>query len=199
MKNIIAFFTIITLILLVSCQKQAQIPEPIAVPEPIGMSMEMGNHSPILQEETPIVFGSNKGDYAPDFEITTVDGKKIRLSELRYDRPVVLYFWASWCPYCSIDFDNMKDIYPKYKDDVVFLAVDMDTDEKAERIKWYRDKKELKDIDFAEGYDKLIADYQVIYTTSKYAIGRNGTILYKSSGNFNEEQWTKLFRGLAGT
>jgi peroxiredoxin len=36
------------------------------------------------------------GQTAPDFELTTLDGKSIRLSELR-GKGVLINFWASWC------------------------------------------------------------------------------------------------------
>ena len=144
-------------------------------------------------------FGINKGQIAPDFEITTIDNKKINLSKLRNEKPVLLYFWASWCPYCSLDFNEIKKVYPTYKDKVIFLAVDIDPRETKERIQWYKDKKKLDGIDFASDNQNLGEKYQVIYTTSRYAIARNGTLIYKSSGNMDENQWKVLLDGLANS
>ena len=44
--------------------------------------------------------GTNRGDLAPDFTITTIDGKTMSLSSLAADKPTVLYFFATWCPSC---------------------------------------------------------------------------------------------------
>ena len=141
--------------------------------------------------------GINKGDIPPDFTITTIDNKQYKLSQFKDEnKPVLLYFWASWCPYCSKDFDIVKNIYPKYADDITFLAIDLDLNENLELIKNYKDRKGLKGIDFAEGKASVLSDYAIKYTTTKYAISKNGLILYKGSGVFNEQQWEVLFNAL---
>ncbi len=145
-------------------------------------------------------FGINKGDLPPDFFITTIDGKQYRLSQFKEEnKPVLLYFWASWCPFCSKDFDIVKNIYPKYADKVTFLAIDLDLNENKELINSYKEKKGLGGIDFAEGKTGILSDYAIKYTTTKYAIGRNGVILYKGSGVFTEQQWEILFNSLVNS
>lgn len=142
--------------------------------------------------------GISKGNMPPDFTITTIDGKQYTLSQFRNKKPVLLYFWASWCPFCSKDLDIVKNIYPKYQDKVTFLAIDLDLNEDAGLIEEYKNRKGLVGIDFAEGKADVLSDYAIRYTTTKYAIGSNGLILYKGSGVFNEQQWEVLFNALAG-
>lgn len=145
----------------------------------------------IAQQTT---FGIEKGQIPPDFTIATVDGKQYRLSQFKEEnKPILLYFWASWCPYCSKDFSVVKNVYPKYSDKVTFLAIDLDLAEDEQLIKRYKEIKGLSGIDFAKGIRDVLSDYAIKYTTTKYAIGRNGLILYKGSGVFNEQQWEILF------
>jgi len=144
-------------------------------------------------------FGIEKGQFPPDFTIKTIDGKELKLSQFRNDRPILLYFWATWCPFCRQDFTVVREIYPKYADKVAFLAIDLDISENSEIIKQYKDKMKLEGIDFAEGDANILSNYQITHTTTKYAIAKNGAILYKGSGVFNEQQWEILFNGLVNS
>jgi thiol-disulfide isomerase/thioredoxin len=141
--------------------------------------------------------GINKGQIPPDFSIKTIEGNEIKLSDFKGNKPVLLYFWASWCPYCKQDLRIVKDIYPMYKDKVNFVAIDLDTNEDAELIANYKEKMGLSGIDFAQGDPKVLSDYAITHTTTKYAIGKNGMIIYKGSGVFSKEQWEILLNSLA--
>lgn len=54
------------------------------------------------------------GELAPDFQLTTLDGKDVRLHQLR-GKAVVLNFWGSWCEPCRTEMPALTDIYTQYK------------------------------------------------------------------------------------
>ena len=141
--------------------------------------------------------GIEKGSIPPDFTITTIEGKEISLFQLRGEKPVLLYFFATWCPYCREDFSVVKNIYPSYADEVMFLAIDLDLDENANVIRHYQEGEGLSKMDFARGRSDILSDYAIRYTTTKYALGKDGRIIYKGSGVFSEEQWHILLGSLA--
>lgn len=60
---------------------------------------------------------------APDFTVFDQDGNPVKLSDFA-GKPVVLNFWASWCPPCKSEMPHFNTVYQDQKDEVVFLMID---------------------------------------------------------------------------
>ena len=64
-----------------------------------------------------------QGFLAPDFSLSTLGGDPITLSQLR-GKPVLINFWASWCPPCRTEMPAIQNVYDEFKDQgFVVLAV----------------------------------------------------------------------------
>ena len=64
------------------------------------------------------------GHPAPDFTLTTTDGETVTLSELR-GKPVLLNFWATWCPPCRAEMPHIQSAFEEYEEaGLLILAVD---------------------------------------------------------------------------
>jgi len=63
------------------------------------------------------------GKEAPEIDLTTLDGQRLTLSELR-GRPVLVNFWATWCIPCRDEFPLMAVAYQKHAaEDLEILGV----------------------------------------------------------------------------
>ena len=59
---------------------------------------------------------------AKNFEKKDMNGKTVSLEELR-GKYVLLDFWGSWCAPCRASHPHLKELYEKYKKQVVFINV----------------------------------------------------------------------------
>jgi thiol-disulfide isomerase/thioredoxin len=69
------------------------------------------------------------GDAAPDFSVTDAE-RTVTLSQFR-GKPVVLNFWATWCPPCVEEIPSLVALQKQLGDKVVILAISTDEDEDA--------------------------------------------------------------------
>jgi len=67
------------------------------------------------------------GEPAPAIEMTDFDGVALTLDEYR-GTPVVLNFWASWCPFCIAEMPDFEQVSQDFGDDVVFIGVNLRDD-----------------------------------------------------------------------
>ncbi|MDY0406480.1 redoxin domain-containing protein [Virgibacillus sp. 179-BFC.A HS] len=82
------------------------------------------------EPDQPIT-GLDVGNIAPDFELETLDGKKVKLSDFRGER-VLLNFWATWCPPCRAEVPDLEKLYEN--NDVTILAVNLTQTEKNRQV-----------------------------------------------------------------
>ncbi|MBQ3403943.1 MAG: redoxin domain-containing protein [Oscillospiraceae bacterium] len=61
---------------------------------------------------------------APDFKVLDADGNEVRLSDF-VGQPVIVNFWATWCPYCIDEMGEFEENWQKYGERVQFMMVDI--------------------------------------------------------------------------
>jgi cytochrome c biogenesis protein CcmG/thiol:disulfide interchange protein DsbE len=82
------------------------------------------------------------GDAAPDFALPDLEGRTVRLSELR-GKAVVIDFWATWCPPCLFQVPELNTFWKKHRDagDVAVIGVAVDTEGAEVVAPWVAEQK----------------------------------------------------------
>ncbi|MFZ0279016.1 MAG: TlpA disulfide reductase family protein [Candidatus Sulfotelmatobacter sp.] len=76
---------------------------------------------------------------APDFSLESLDGKSLRLSDLR-GKAVLLNFWATWCGPCKIEMPWFVDLQKEYgSQGLQIVGVAMDDASKEDISKFAKD------------------------------------------------------------
>jgi peroxiredoxin len=113
-----------------------------------------------------------EGVAAPDISMKTIDGKIIRLSELRGKR-VILDFWATWCGPCVEEIPHFNRLYNETsRDDLVIIGI---SKEDPETVRSFAVKKGMHyALAGAEHWPSPYKDVRGIPTT--FFIDRNGVM-----------------------
>lgn len=189
--NLIPVLLIASVLFISGCTSQTQTTSrysPANLPQSVAPTGE--------EQLTPP--GNDVGNKAPDFTVTSTDGRIIKLSELTAEKkPLALYFTATWCPFCAQEYNTLKTVYPQYQDKIELLSVSLDLTENAQTLERYRVSRGQPGT-FATGNREILVNYDVVSTTTKYAINKDGVILYKGSGALSGGNWKIIFDALAG-
>ena len=120
----------------------------------------------------------NIGGMAPNFELTTPDGKKLSLYDLR-GHIVLLDFWASWCAPCLAEVPNLKAIYEKYHGKGLnILGVSLDEKEAAWKSAIERKGLTWQHVSSLKGWKCPVAQrFKVTGIPRMYIIDAQGKII----------------------
>lgn len=121
--------------------------------------------------------GIEPGETAPDFEMETLNGDTIKLSDLR-GKKVILNFWATWCGPCREEMPEMQEFYDKNKEEVEILAVNLlETESNETDAEEYIDEFQYTfPVLLDRGADVSKAYKGAVAVPTTYFIGTDGTI-----------------------
>jgi len=115
----------------------------------------------------------------PDFETTTLDGKKVSIQSLR-GKVVLIDFWATWCPSCVAEFPTILKAVDKFKADFVVLGLSAD-EQKEAIVKFSKTRKVpgIQTWDKTEGRFPVFEQFNVQGLPTWFLVDAKGTIRAK--------------------
>lgn len=129
--------------------------------------------------------GEPVGRPAPDFELTGLDGRTVRLSELR-GKTVLLDFWATWCGACRSALPGIELLHRQFKDKG--LAVLAISSEEAGTQRGFLEKNRYTLAALHDAGEHVAGRYGVAAYPTTVLIGPTGNILWRRVGSEGEEE-----------
>jgi len=138
-----------------------------------GGLLDLGNLKPVEVGDRPLGIGQA----APDFTVKTLDGKELKLADLK-GKLVLLDFWATWCAPCVAELSNLKAVHEALGTNTQFMMVALSLDEKPDDVRTFAKAYKLS---WPQGYlgpdSPVAAAYGATAIPATFLIGPDGRIL----------------------
>jgi thiol-disulfide isomerase/thioredoxin len=134
-------------------------------------------------------------DRATAWEGKGADGKSIRFDPQHLQRPAILLFWATWCPYCEAlmpHLQNVVDAAGKDKLDVYAIDINDDGNPVATLL-----ARKLT-FTLVRNGDGIAEQYGVKGTPGLFLVNAKGNIVYKRTGGDAPEKVAATLREKLG-
>lgn len=122
------------------------------------------------------------GTPAPAAMVRMMDGTPVDLATFYGDKPVVLEFWATWCPLCRSLEPGLQAARAKYAGSVRFIGVGVASNQSAERQLAYVRKRELSGEYVFDADDAARKAFAAPHTSYVVVIDRNRKVVYTGGG-----------------
>jgi len=99
----------------------------VTVSAVVGLVVIVAVTRPQPEAGTVAVGQATSGEAAPLVEMVDFDDVPLSLSEY-VGTPVVLNFWASWCPFCIAEMPDFEQVHKDAGESVAFLGVNLQDD-----------------------------------------------------------------------
>jgi thiol-disulfide isomerase/thioredoxin len=144
----------------------------------VAVVMACVTGAPLGAQESGIAVGKA----APGAKLETLDGKPAELGQYIGKQPVVMEFWATWCPNCKELEPAMLAVQKKYAGKVQFVGVAVSVNESPELVRRYVDKHGLAGVQFYDRKGTAIDAYDVPATSFVVVISKAGKVVYTGLG-----------------
>jgi thiol-disulfide isomerase/thioredoxin len=138
------------------------------------------------------------GKPAPDLTSSDLDGKPVRLANLK-GRVVLLDVWATWCGPCRKMIPDQRKLVERLKKKP-FTLVSISVDEKRETVVEFLNKEPMPWVHWFNGTDgRIVADLNVGFYPTIYVLDEKGVIRYKDvRGKLLDEAVDALLKEVEG-
>jgi thiol-disulfide isomerase/thioredoxin len=126
--------------------------------------------------------GIEVGARAPIVAVQSLDGKPIDLGKYIGKTPMLIEFWATWCPNCRELMPTLLDVEKKYGQKVKFVALAVAINQSPERVRRFLAAHPLPHDTFYDADGKAAGAFDAPATSYVVVLDKTGKVVYTGLG-----------------
>lgn len=116
---------------------------------------------------------------APDFELKDLGGSPVKISAFKGQKAVLVYFWATWCPYCVKAKPKVMELRKENAEsELAILAINVGGNDSLEHVRRFQ---EINPVSWPVLYDKdgsVARKYHVVGIPLFVLVNKEGNVAY---------------------
>ncbi len=131
------------------------------------------------------------GFRAPDFELSDLNNQRVRLSALR-GKPILLNFWASWCPPCRKEIPELQQFFSSYGDRISVIGINWN--DQVETVREFLTRHGVTYINVLDTHGKVFVLYRLTGLPTSFFIDEEGIIRGQWLGSMSVADMVAAFQ-----
>jgi thiol-disulfide isomerase/thioredoxin len=128
------------------------------------------------------VIGIPVGDTPPPVTLENLNGDSVALSRWVGKQPIIVEFWATWCPICAALLPRMEVAHQKYGDRVAFVIVAVAVNESKNTVRRHLLQHPMPFTFLWDGNGAAVRAFQAPSTSYITVLDATGKVVYTGVG-----------------
>src|SRR5467141_4604508 len=128
------------------------------------------------------VIGIPVGETPPAVTLESLSGDSVALSQWIGKKPVIVEFWATWCPICAELLPRMEAAQKKYGDRAEFLVVAVAVNQSKNTVRRHLDQHPMPFTFLWDGNGSAVRAFQAPATSYVAVMDAKGKVVYTGVG-----------------
>lgn len=139
----------------------------------------------------------SSGALAASGAIETLDARGLqKLVQEQKGKPVVINFFATWCPPCRAEIPMLVDMHEKYRDKVIFLGLTVDDASSIAKVLPFATRMNIKYPIYRVGAD-VIQNFSIRSIPFNVGYDTRGKLAWAYSGLLDEDNFEQMIKELS--
>jgi thiol-disulfide isomerase/thioredoxin len=144
------------------------------------LAVALGTPSRVVAQDDEI--GIAIGTRPEAVTIEDLDGRPVDLSQIIGKKPVLLEFWATWCPLCAALFPRMEAAHARFGNRVEFVVVAVAVNQSQAGIKRHLTRHPMPFRILWDGNGRAVRAFQAPSTSYVVVLDSAGKVAYTGLG-----------------